>query len=133
MGARSVFPYLGVDRVLVSDTKWGVHVLDARFVLPASTIPGDYDDSRIVDARDYDTWKTTFGLSTFRGDGNGDGVVDIADYAVWRNNLGSSSSPAQGQSSAIGSTVPEPQSGAMCCILVGVLWCVNYLLLNSKG
>jgi GH43 family beta-xylosidase len=55
-------------------------------------VPGDYDASGSVDARDRDVWSATFGMPVFPGtgaDGNGDGQIDAADYVLWRNSAGS--------------------------------------------
>ncbi|QDU54830.1 Ig-like domain-containing protein [Aeoliella mucimassa] len=53
-------------------------------------LPGDYDNSGLVDENDYSLWKSEFGTTNLFADGNGDGIVNLADYTVWRDNLGAS-------------------------------------------
>ena len=81
---------LGLNRVLLSDRKRGLIVVDASGVL----IPGDYNQDMVVNAADYDVWRAAFGSTRSSvhdapfADGNYDGVVDVADYVVWRDHLG---------------------------------------------
>jgi hypothetical protein len=71
---------------------------------PPLVVQGDYNGDQIVNAQDYDAWRTNFGSTNAMVDGNGNGVVDAADYVIWRKNttVGSGSFTA----------VPEP-SGLM--------------------
>ena len=82
-------------------------VVDLNFAVRIDTgLPGDYDNSGVVDQLDYDVWKTHFGSTSGPGlaaDGNDDGVVNAVDYAVWRENLGATSSAAA--TSSAGETV----------------------------
>jgi len=76
-------------------------VVDFRF--PVAPLPGDYNSDDVVDAQDYDAWKSAFGTASAAADGNGDGIVDAADYSVWRDNLGAGAAGAGATA-----TVPEP-------------------------
>jgi hypothetical protein len=53
--------------------------------------PGDTNNDRIIDGRDYVVWLNHYGqnlLGPINGDLNNDGVVDGRDYVVWLNNYG---------------------------------------------
>jgi hypothetical protein len=77
---------------------------------------GDYNGDSVVDDRDYEVWRRTFGLTEqLAADGNGNGVIDAADYVVWRDNRGTSL--GAGLSSA---TVPEPTTVAVAVQLFGL-------------
>jgi hypothetical protein len=57
----------------------------------AVAIPGDYDQSGVVNSDDYTEWRAHFGEVADDAqsvDGNGNGSIDAADYIVWRKNLG---------------------------------------------
>jgi len=84
--------------------------LESRDML-AVLIPGDYDQSGVVDNNDYNEWRANFGqfteLADSPADGNGDGFIDAADYVVWRKNLGSiapPNAPQEVSAAAVGST-----------------------------
>lgn len=117
VGNRSIYPGLGSHRVLLSDTRWGLYIVDATNVLSNPDINGDgqvtiddidqlvtalgsdnpsmvYDVNRdlVVDQNDLSDWLTSAGLSTinqpFRpGDANLDGQVDADDLMNWNTNL----------------------------------------------
>ncbi|MCO6044680.1 hypothetical protein NG895_12250 [Aeoliella sp. ICT_H6.2] len=105
-----VFEY----HVFGGGTERGSVVYDAE---PHTFVTGDYTFDGIVDASDYQLWKSTFGSnSQLSADGNGNGVVDLADYVIWRNHLGTS---AMGTSAVSSQAVPEPLSAVMllsCCV-----------------
>ena len=66
-----------------------VESLDPTFfsvrMFPALS-PGDFNADGVVDAADYDLWRTTFGSQTMlAADGNKNGIIDAADYVTWRN------------------------------------------------
>ena len=64
-------------------------------------IAGDYTGNGVVDAADYNYWRTTFGsLNSLAADGNNNGNIDAGDYVLWRqrhSEFGNGASP-----------VPEP-------------------------
>jgi hypothetical protein len=112
---------LGLNRVLLSDRKSGLIVVDASGVV----LRGDYNQDMVVNNDDYLVWRNSFGSTGSSvhdpplADGNFNGVVDTADYIVWRNNYGATG-PASGLS--VGETlVPEPASIVSLAIAVGLL------------
>jgi neutral ceramidase len=85
--------------------------------LPEDFARGDFDRNGVVDAADYNAWKSTFGVSVAPGsgaDGNRDGVVDAGDYTVWRDNRGQ-------LELGLAPTVPEPSSAAILLSLFSLL------------
>jgi hypothetical protein len=91
------------------------------FSNPFVTLPGDYNGDGVVDAADYDVWRSSYGDQTsLVADGNGDGVVDTSDYLLWRANLGRTwQSLATGSGAGGGqSVVPEPASLALGLLAV---------------
>ncbi len=113
---------LGLKRVLLSDRKRGLIVVDASGVL----IPGDYNQDMVVNADDYAVWRAAFGSTQSsvhdapRADGNYDGVVDGADYVVWRDHFGQSQT---GMGSAVGGStvVPEPATILLFAVGIGLM------------
>jgi hypothetical protein len=82
------------------------------------TAGGDYNGDNIVDAQDYNVWRTTSGATVTPGtgaDGNNDGVIDAGDYVIWRKSFS-----AAGSGTSLAS-VPEPS--AICLALIGLLCC----------
>jgi hypothetical protein len=96
---------LGLNRVLISDRKRGLIVVDATGVL----VPGDYDYDLDVDTDDYLTWQEAYGSTRSSvhdpplADGNLDGIVDAADYVYWRKIVSQSGSGA----TDVDGSVPE--------------------------
>jgi len=69
----------------------------------STLVAGDYDGNGLVDAADYQKWRTSFGSTVeLAADGNGDGVVGAADYTIWRDAFGHIAGSA--------ATVPESAS-----------------------
>ena len=64
---------------------------------------GDYNNDGIVNANDYEAWRTAFGTTSAAADGNDNGIVDAADYVVWRKALSGS-----GGRLTRNDAVPEP-------------------------
>ena len=81
------------------------------FNLP--NLPGDYNDSGIVDAADYTIWRNKLGTATTLPNDLTPGNVGQDDYGVWKSNFGSSSNPGSG------AAVPEPCS-LVLCLMAGV-------------
>ncbi len=91
--------------------------LGAGFVALKQPDVGDYNFDGVIDDRDYQTWRTSFGSTTsLAADGNHNGVVDAADYVMWRNGMVTFASAHASTPSA----VPEPSSVAivlLACVL----------------
>ncbi len=95
-----------------------VESIDAEFftdrVFP-SLAAGDFNADGVVDASDYDYWKSTFGSTTqLAADGNGNGVIDAGDYTVWRDHS------IKGGGALL--AVPEPTSVATICQVAALAW-----------
>lgn len=46
---------------------------------------GDFNLDGLVDSRDFDLWRSTYGSDNRQADGNQDSVVNAADYTIWRD------------------------------------------------
>ncbi|MEX2308804.1 MAG: GH25 family lysozyme [Pirellulales bacterium] len=94
------------------------HNADAPLAGPA--IPGDYDGNGLVDAADYNKWRSMFG-QTGSADGNGDGMVDAADYIVWRKlmSMAGSGSAALANAPAVPEPAGLPLLAAAAILLLG--------------
>jgi hypothetical protein len=112
---------MGLNRVLLSDRKRGLIVVDASDVVA----PGDYNQDMVVDEQDYAVWLSAFGSTTSSvhdapiADGNRNGIVDAADYVIWRkyvDTLGSGAATSSGNSA-----VPEPTSVLLLAFGVGLM------------
>ena len=82
--------------------------------------PADFDNNGEVNATDFETWQSNFGIATAAtiatGDTDLDGDVDGADFLFWQQQFGFG---VVGLNSA--ASVPEPSSVAICLLsLVGV-------------
>jgi hypothetical protein len=113
----------GLNRVLISDRKRGLIVVDATGVL----LPGDFNQDMVVDNDDFLLWKSTFGTTRVSvhdpplADGNYDGIVNAADYVIWRKHVGQSGFGSGTTSNLGGATVPEPSAALMLIVGVGLL------------
>lgn len=117
VGNRSVYPLLGHDQVLLSDTKWGFFIVSAKFVIPPLPNYGDFDGDGDFDGADFLTWQRGFGMapgaSGTDGDADADGDVDAEDLWAWEANYGS---PLEGSSQPI-LLVPEPKSALVAVVM----------------
>jgi hypothetical protein len=74
--------------------------------IPATSIPGDFDDNGTVNGADLAEWRGDFGANP-DSDADGDGDSDGADFLVWQRNLGmTAATPAA-------ASVPEPASSSL--------------------
>ncbi len=123
-GNQSVFPLLGHDRVLLSDSQWGFHVVNAQEVLPDLPNNGDFDVDDDVDGADFLTWQRGFGLDAgapgSSGDANNDGKVNAVDLSIWEENFGSTIVVSSSVFSSSTLTVPEPSSQLLVEIAAAV-------------
>lgn len=79
---------------------------------------GDYNKDGVVDSKDYNVWRQSFGSTTsLPADGNGDSVVDAADYVLWRDHATVYSS-GSGSGSGSVANVPEPPVGVFALGIV---------------
>lgn len=53
-------------------------------------LPGDFDNSGMVDEHDFTMWQESYGETgvNMAADADGDGVVGLADYTMWREHVG---------------------------------------------
>jgi formylglycine-generating enzyme required for sulfatase activity len=107
------------DNSLTRHENGNIRRFGLNITLVTELAQGDYNGNGVVDAADYDSWRTAFGSMVEPGsgaDGNGDGMVDAADYVLWRNSLGQTAlgAIANGNSSAsTRAAVPEPAAWVM--------------------
>jgi hypothetical protein len=70
-------------------------------------VPGDFNFDAVVDARDYASWRSSYGLSGYSdADANRDGTVGTADYVIWRNSF----RPDDMVGPGVNAAVPEPDA-----------------------
>jgi hypothetical protein len=115
---------LGLDRVLLSDRKRGLIVVNATGVVKT----GDYDQNNVVNAADYAAWIKNFGSNRSSvhdaplADGNFNGITDAADYVIWRKFADAAAGSGGGNNMfGSGGEVPEPNTAILFAIAVGVL------------
>jgi autotransporter-associated beta strand protein len=119
-GAPDVIDSLFLNGISQPVGTWGAIGSGAQFTTPlitgagllqistyvASFLAGDYNMSGIVDAADYDVWRSSFGNAAIPNrDPSATGPVGAADFTIWRANLGHMVNSTAGLSAA---TVPEP-------------------------
>lgn len=94
-----------------------VHALLGEAALRAALPEGDYNRDGQVNAADYTTWATQYGVTfnaadgvtpSLAGDANGDGRINAADYTMWRDRPG----PA--------AAVPEPSALLIAAITLAL-------------
>jgi GH18 family chitinase len=82
-------------------------------------IPGDFDDSGVVDGADLTQWESDYGVNG-DSDADGDSDSDGFDFLVWQQNL----TLAGGLVASV-SSVPEP--GSVALVALGLAnWCVGW-------
>ncbi len=98
VGNTSVFP-LSHDQVLLSDSRWGLYVVDATNVVVAV---GDFNADGVVDASDIDFYSSSVGLTDqefgydIRLDFDADGTIELEDHNFHVNNHVETSNGATG-------------------------------------
>jgi hypothetical protein len=95
----------------------------------SSVIDADFNEDGSVNLADFTVWRDSLGasgLTTYdQGDADGDGIVDADDFDWWKAKFGASST-----ASTLGtSTVPEPSTTWMGCLLAAALLCIR----DSRG
>lgn len=95
--------------------------------LVAAGVAGDYNGDGIVDAADYTVWRDSLGSTVdLAADGDGNLIVDGGDYEIWRTNFGATSGPAAG------SSVPEPATAILGCLLQVAACCTRLHSTNHR-
>jgi hypothetical protein len=120
------------DPSLTNGTRKHLTLLDAAALVdlgweidlptPPTTLAGDFNGDGTVDAADYSTWRNHLGDSTeaninFAGNGGG---VTTADYEIWKTVYGATASGGGGLAGSDSGAVPEPGTGALLMLAVGV-------------
>ena len=97
-GNWGVYPFLGLDKVLLSDRARGLMIVDASALAP----PGDFDFDGDVDGRDFLVWQR----------GGSTTALSASDLADWQANYGVG--PL-----ASSASVPEPGSFVLFFTMLG--------------
>ena len=96
------------------DTTFGMTISNVNYtgetqVTPAPALPGDYNNSGIVDGADYVAWRNSNGTNTTLPNDATPGVVSQSDYTVWRANFGNTLPPPAAPSSLLATAVGNSQ------------------------
>ena len=114
-GNWGIFPFLGDDKVLLSDRNRGLIIVDVTDI-PRPTPDFNYDTN--VDGLDFLEWQQGFGIasgaSDMQGDGNRDGKVDGKDIKYWRENFGET-----GHQHAVAAVDAIPEGSTLGLALAG--------------
>ncbi len=92
-------------RIIVAGYSFGTTNHDFAVARFEGTLPGDYNNSDVVDAADYVVWRKTLNTNVAPGssaDGNGSGFIDQSDYGVWRSRFGLAIEPAPAAAVSLG-------------------------------
>jgi choice-of-anchor B domain-containing protein len=113
-GNWGVFPFLGSDRVLLSDTEGGLMVVDVSGIYTAGPIEGDFDFDGFVGISDLNIVLAKWNLSVIpgdesQGDASNDGFVGIEDINTVLGNWNAGTPPG---GEAL-SNVPEPGAAVL--------------------
>jgi arylsulfatase A-like enzyme len=125
--AGDLFPFLTAGsltlngiRLLGPDASLFAPIVDnagISLMYTAGQLFADFDFNGVVNGADLTVWRQNFGTDSFAGDANRDGFVDGGDLMIWQRDLGKVLSSQLVASTA----VPEPNSGILASIVVGLL------------
>ncbi|MFW6125016.1 MAG: LVIVD repeat-containing protein, partial [Pirellulales bacterium] len=127
-GNWGVYPFLGPDRVLLSDLDGGLFIVDAA---PVGATLGDADLNGVVNLSDFNIWLENYGSGSLWIEANftGDDIVNLADLNLWTANYGTAGGAGVASTSASAGTaarqagldVPAPEPSTRGLLAIGAV------------